>query len=103
MSTLPCGLVPKMKVVAFVHFASVQLLLQDFFRELARSHQRKIASEGQQQHRVQPAGLEQAQFFRSGRDQLEPGVRPQNAYRMRLEGNRHRLGALLSRAAARFL
>ena len=70
-----------MKVVAFMHFAGMQLFLQYFFRKLPRRHQRKIASEGQKQHRVQAAGLEQAKFFRSGRDQLQPGIRPQNADR----------------------
>ena len=80
-----------------MHFAGVQLLCEDLFRKLPRSHQRKIAPERQEQHRVQAAGLEQAQFFRSRGDQLKPGVRPQNAHRMRLEGHRHRLGPLLPR------
>ena len=97
------GLVTKMKVVAFVHFASTQLFLQNFFSELAWGHQRKIASEGKQQHRVQPAGLEQTQLFRSGRNQLQPRVRPQNACGMGFESNRHRPGALLSRATHDFL
>ena len=93
------GLVSEMKVVAFVHFAGVELLLQNFFRKLPRRHQRKIASEGQQQDCVQAAGLEQAEFFRSRGDQFEPGVWPQDADGMGLEGDCHRLGALLPRAA----
>ena len=91
--------VAEMEVIAFMQFAGAQLFLQDLFRKLSRSHQGKVTSEGQEQHRIQAAGLEQAELFRGGRDQLEAGIRFQDANRMGFEGDRHRLGALLPCAA----
>ena len=99
---IACGLVAKMKVVTFMHFAGVQLLLKYLFSELSRSHQRKIASKGKKQDSVESAGFEQAKLFRSRRDQLQSGVRPQDAYRMRLEADCHRFGILLPRATHNF-
>ncbi len=93
----------KMKVVAFVYFAGMKLFFQNLFCELPWRHQRQVASERQQQYCIQAAGLEQAQLLRSRRDQLEAGIGPQNAHGMGLEGDRHRLGALLPGAAHDFL
>ncbi len=55
---------PEVEVVAFVNFAGVQAPFQNFMGELVRRHQRKIAREGKQHHRVDPGRFEQAQFFR---------------------------------------
>jgi len=97
------GLVTKVKVVAFVYFSSTQMFLQNFLGKLARGHQGKIASERKHKHCVQPAGLKQAQLFGSWRNQLQPGVRPQNARRMRFESNRRRPDTLRSRASHDFV
>ena len=40
------GFVTEAEVVAFVHFTGVQFLFQDALSELARRHEREIATEG---------------------------------------------------------
>ncbi len=62
-----------------------------------RRHERKIARERKQQNSIQASGLQQAQFLRSRREQLQSGVGPQDSHRMRLESQRQRLEALLPR------
>ena len=59
---------PEAEVESFVHFAGVQLLLQNALGKLAWGHQREIAPERKQQDSVDPGAFEQAQFFRSGRE-----------------------------------
>ena len=61
----------EVEVVAFMNFTHVQILFQDFFGELARGKQGKIAPEGKQQHRVDAGAFEPAQLFRGGREQLQ--------------------------------
>src|SRR3954452_21686831 len=92
------GLVSEMKVVTFVHFARMQLLLQDVVRELMGRHQREIAGEGKQQNRVESGRFEQAKFFGKWREQLQASVGPENADRMRFEGHCHGFGSLLRSA-----
>ncbi len=58
------SLVSEAEVVAFMHFARMQFLLQNALDKLARRHQRKIAPKGQHQHRIDARRFEQAQFFR---------------------------------------
>src|ERR1700758_1595296 len=54
------GLVSEMEVVAFMYFASLQLLLQNPLRELLWGHEGKIASERKHQNRIQPGRSEQS-------------------------------------------
>src|SRR5258708_258689 len=63
-------LVAETEVEPFVHFARMQLLLKNPLRKLPGSHQREIAPEGQQQHRVNARAFKPAQFFGSRREQL---------------------------------
>jgi len=60
-----------MEVVALMHLAGMQPPFQNFMGKLVRRHQRKIAREGKQQHRVNPRGFQQPQLFRQRSQQLQ--------------------------------
>jgi hypothetical protein len=87
-------LVPEAEVVAFVHFARTQLLLQNAFGKLPRRHQRKIAAKRKHQHRVDAGVREPGVVSRGPRgQQFQSGIRPQNPRGMRLKRDRYGLGA----------
>ena len=66
-----CGLVAEAEVKAFVDFASPQLCLKNFHRELLGRHQRKVSAEGEQQHSIKARTLQQPNLLRSWSDQLQ--------------------------------
>src|SRR2546426_790370 len=92
-----CRFVAEMEVVAFMHFAGLQSFFEDFVGELPRRHQRQIASERKLQNSVQAGSFEKPQFFWIRGDQLQSGIRPQDASRMRLERHCYSFDALFPR------
>src|SRR5215469_7641013 len=89
--------VAEMEVVSLVYLDRLQSLFQDAMCELMRSHQRQVARERQQQHRIDPRLLQESKFLRCWSQQLEGTVRAQDADRMWLEGDSDSLGVLLAR------
>src|SRR5947209_5403094 len=87
-----------MEVEAFVNFDSFQSIAQNDLREILRAHQRQIAREGKQQNGVNSCLFQKPEFFSSGREQLQAGIRAQNSHRMRFETHSNRLGRPLARA-----
>ena len=85
------------EVVAFVYFTRPQPFFQDLLGELPWRHERQIAGEGKQKNGVQPGAFEKAQFFWGRREQLQSGVWPQDAHRMRLERHRYCFASLFAR------
>src|ERR1700686_514698 len=64
------GFVAEAEVKSFVHFARVQLLLENALGKLSRGHERDIPSEGKQEDSVDSRSFEQVEFFGRGRQQL---------------------------------
>src|SRR3984957_17231101 len=49
--------VTESKIEAFVHFGSVQPFFQNALGELSRRHQRELATEGKDEHDIEPGGV----------------------------------------------
>src|SRR5262249_44114408 len=92
------GVVSEMEVVAFMDLNCAQLFPQDAVDKLARREQREIATEREQEDRVEPDSLEQAKLLWGRGQQFQAGIGAQDASRMRFKGDSH--GFRLLRACA---
>src|SRR5579872_1191342 len=80
------GFSPETEVKPLVHLAGVQFAVQNLLGELARSEQRKVTVEGQQQHGIQASGSEQAQLDGQRSDQARRRIGMEDARGMRIKG-----------------
>ena len=90
----------EVEVIAFVHLAGIQLLLQDPFGKLARSQQGEIASEREQEDCINSCAGEQSELFGRWGKEFKGGIGSKNADGMRLEGDGHGLRVLLPGAVS---